>query len=106
MQTELAAVPARPNPATPPGPKLPQLTARDEDTELRETFQEFVGKVFFGQLLKAMRKLTDKPAYFHGGRAEEVFQRRLDELLAKKLSESSSERLAEPMYELFVLARK
>jgi Rod binding domain-containing protein len=89
-----------------PALKAPQCADGARDAELRETFEHFVGEVFFGQLLKAMRKMTDKPAYFHGGRAEEIFQRRLDELMAKKLAASSSERLAEPMYELFALDRK
>ena len=52
--------------------------------ELRETFQQFVGEAFFGQLMKAMRSSVGKPAYFHGGRAEEVFQGQLDQLLAEK----------------------
>jgi len=106
MKVQPAVVSAQWSPATSPTPKPPPSAAGAENAELRETFEQFVGEVFFGQLLKAMRKLTDKPAYFHGGRAEEIFQRRLDELLAKKLSQSSSRRLAEPMYELFALGRK
>jgi len=77
-----------------------------DDAQLKETFQQFVGEAFFGQLLGAMRKLTDKPAYFHGGRAEEIFQRQLDQVMAQQLSQSSSERLVEPMYDLFTLGRK
>jgi hypothetical protein len=77
-----------------------------DEAELQETFQQFVGEAFFGQLLKSMRKLTGKPAFFHGGQAEEIFQRRLDELLADKLTDASSDRLSEPMYELFALGRK
>ncbi len=89
----------------PAEPRLPESLPAD-DSELKETFNEFVGEAFFGQLLKAMRKLTDKPAYFHGGRAEEIFQRRLDEMMAQKLSDASSEQIAQPMYELFALGRK
>ena len=58
-------------------------------------------EVLFGQLLKAMRKSIGKPAYFHGGRAEEIFQQQLDQVLGEKLSEASAETLSEPMYELF-----
>ncbi|HEU0068949.1 MAG TPA: hypothetical protein VFQ26_06760, partial [Nitrospiraceae bacterium] len=47
------------------------------DNRLREVFDEFVGQSFYQQLLGAMRKTVNKPAYFHGGRAEEVFQGQL-----------------------------
>src|SRR5687768_13318388 len=67
--------------------------------ELRERFTQFVGEAFFGQMIKAMRATTGKPAYFHGGRAEEVFQGQLDQKLAEHLTEASAERFAEPMFE-------
>jgi Rod binding domain-containing protein len=67
--------------------------------ELRERFTQFVGEAFFGQMLKAMRATVGKPAYFHGGRAEEVFQGQLDQKLAEHLTEASAERFAEPMFE-------
>jgi Rod binding domain-containing protein len=69
------------------------------NTELREKFTQFVGEVFFGQMIKAMRATTGKPAYFHGGRGEEVFQSQLDQKLAEHLTEASAERFAEPMFE-------
>jgi len=98
-----AALASAPTSPTPPS----SLTGpAGDDAELRGTFQQFVGETFFGQLLQAMRKLTDKPAYFHGGRAEEIFQQRFDQLLAQKLAQSSSAQIAEPMYELFALGRK
>jgi Rod binding domain-containing protein len=67
--------------------------------ELREQFTQFVGEVFFGQMIKAMRATTGKPAYFHGGRGEEVFQSQLDQQLAQHLTKASAERFAEPMFE-------
>jgi hypothetical protein len=66
--------------------------------ELREQFTQFVGETFFGQMIKSMRATTGKPAYFHGGRAEEVFQGQLDQKLAEHLTEASAERFAEPMF--------
>jgi len=84
--------------------KPPSLDAQD-DAKLRETFNSFVGQVFFGQMLKAMRKTVGKPAYFHGGRAEEIFQQQLDQVLGEKLSEASGEKFSEPMFELFRLKR-
>ena len=31
-----------------------------------------LGETFYGQMIKAMRSSVGKPAYFHGGRGEEV----------------------------------
>jgi hypothetical protein len=76
-----------------------------KEGELRETFDQFVGESFFGQLMKAMRESVGKPAYFHGGRAEEVFQGQLDQVLVEHISEASSDRLTGPMFELFNLQR-
>ena len=73
--------------------------------ELKEAFSDFVGQTFFGQLIASMRKTVDKPAYFHGGRAEEVFQGQLDQMLAERVSDVSREQFAEPMYELFMMQR-
>jgi Rod binding domain-containing protein len=67
--------------------------------ELRERFTQFVGEAFFGQMIKAMRSTVGKPAYFHGGRSEEVFQGQLDQQLAQHLTETSATRFAEPMFE-------
>jgi hypothetical protein len=50
-------------------------------------------------MIKAMRATVGKPAYFHGGRAEEVFQGQLDQRLAEHLTEASASRFAEPMFE-------
>ena len=73
--------------------------ASTESAELRQQFTQFVGEVFFGQMIKAMRATTGKPAYFHGGRGEEVFQGQLDQKLAEHLTETSAHRFAEPMFE-------
>lgn len=78
----------------------------DSDEKLGQVFQDFVGQTLFGQMLKSMRKTVHKNAYFHGGRAEEVFQQQLDQVLAEKLSRTSAERLSEPMWELFQLERR
>ncbi len=77
-----------------------------EDGKLRETFDSVIGQTLFGQMLRSMRKTVRKPAYFHGGRAEEVFQQQLDQVLAEKISQASASRFTEPMYDLFTLSRK
>jgi len=94
-----------------PSQAQPPKTARNteqgpDEKRLRETFEQFAGEVFFGQLLKAMRKTVGKPAYFYGGRAEEVFRGQLDMVLAEKLAHRSGEQLAGPMFELFGLSRR
>ena len=66
--------------------------------EVQKTFRMFVGEAFFGQMLKAMRSTQGKPAYFHGGRAEEVFRGQLDQALAEVMTESSADTIADPMF--------
>lgn len=83
---------------------LPQAIKKDDPA--RQTFQQFVGETVFGQMLASLRKTVDKAPYMHGGRAEEVFQGQLDQELAKNLAESSADRFADPMFELFMLQRQ
>ena len=64
-----------------------------------------MGETFYGQMLKALRSTVDKPAYFHGGRGEEVFQQQLDQLLAERLTESTAAQFTGPMFDLFLLGR-
>jgi len=73
--------------------------------KLKDAFGDFVGNTFFSQLISSMRKTVDKPAYFHGGRGEEVFQGQLDQMLAENLSDSTKEQFAKPMFDLFMLGR-
>jgi len=82
-------------------PTNPTNLAQPQDGELRTRFNQFVGQSMFGQMLKSMRKSVGEPAYFHGGRGEEVFQSQLDQLLVEKISDASSSQLADPMYERF-----
>lgn len=70
----------------------------DGAKEVRDTFRQFVGEAFFGQMLKAMRSTQKKPAYMHGGRAEEVFQGQLDQVLSEKMTEASADKIADPMF--------
>ena len=86
-------------PLRPTGPKTAeeQLTAA---RELKSAYTDFVGKTFFGQMLKAMRSTLDKPAYFHGGQTEEVFRNQLDQHLADRMTEVSADQIANPMFRL------
>ena len=82
-----------------------QRAEQGQRAELRDVFNQFVGETFYGQMLKAMRQTVREPAYFHGGRAEEVFQSQLDQVLAEKMSETSAATFTDPMFELFHLPR-
>ncbi|TWU34462.1 rod-binding protein [Novipirellula artificiosorum] len=83
-------------------PKLPSAGGEDE---MKEAFTQFVGETMFGSMLASMRKTVGKPAYFHGGRTEEVFQKQMDQLIVEDLTESSASTLADPMFELFQMNR-
>lgn len=66
--------------------------------QLKDAYTDFVGKTFFGQMMKAMRSTVGKPAYFHGGRGEEVFRSQLDQQMADHMSEASADQITEPMF--------
>lgn len=72
-------------------------------SELREKFDSFVGESFYGQMLQAMHKTVGKPAYFNGGRAEEIFQGQLDQILSEKMTKANGSSLSESMFDLFNL---
>ena len=74
-------------------------------SELRETFDTFVGETFYGQMMSSMRSSVGKPAYFHGGRAEEIFQGQLDQIMATEMTKASAQSFTGPMFELFSLSR-
>ncbi len=82
------------------------LNKPQDNSELRKTFDQFVGETFYGQMMASMRKTVGKAAYFHGGRAEEVFQGQMDQILTEKLSQSSGGSFGNAMFELFNLSRK
>ncbi len=73
---------------------------------LREAFHDFVGQTFFAEMIKAFRSSQQPSEYFHGGRAEEIFQGQLDQVLSEELSNASADKIADPMYELFMLNRR
>ncbi len=72
----------------------------------RDVFQDFVGQTFFSQMIASLRSTQEPSAYFHGGRAEEVFQGQFDQMLSEELSDASADKIADPMFELFMLGRQ
>src|SRR5205809_5208083 len=73
--------------------------------ELREAFTDFVGQTFFGELVKQMRATLHKPAFFHGGMGEDIFQTQLDQIMVERMSETSAKTFSDPMYELLMAPR-
>jgi peptidoglycan hydrolase FlgJ len=88
----------------PTSPSPPRRSGHDTP-ELREAFTDFVGQTFFGELIKQMRATVDKPAYFHGGMGEDVFQSQLDQILVERISDASAKTFADPMYEVLMARR-
>ncbi len=72
----------------------------------KEAFQQFVGETFFQMMLKSMRSMHDKPAYMHGGQAEDMFQGQLDQQIAGDLAHNSGGSFSEDLYQLFDLQQK
>jgi flagellar protein FlgJ len=86
---------------TRPAPPPPHPTS----PKMREAFDQFVGETFYGQMLDSMRKTLGKPAYFYGGRAEEIFQGQLDQVVAEQMAKANAQSFTGPMFELFSLQR-
>lgn len=85
-------------------PLKPTVNSHDEQVQgardLQQAYRDFVGKTFYGQMLKAMRSTQEKPAYFHGGQTEEVFRSQLDQQLADHMTEATASTFADPMFRL------
>ena len=83
-------------------PLRPQANTAEQSLQsardVQDAFRRFVGEAFFGQMLKSMRSTQGKPAYFHGGRAEEVFQGQLDQVMSEHMTEVSADKIADPMF--------
>ena len=45
--------------------------------------------------------MHNRPAYFHGGQAEEIFRSQLDQQVAENLAEKQGETLSGPLYQAF-----
>jgi Rod binding domain-containing protein len=65
--------------------------------KLHDTFTQFVGQTFYGQMIKSMRSTVKPAAYFNGGQGEKIFQGQLDQTLADQMTKASADRFAEPM---------
>src|SRR5438128_170895 len=89
-----------------PGTLNPAVRRGGRDTpELKEAFTDFVGQTFFGELVKQMRATLHKPAFFHGGMGEDIFQSQLDQIMVEKISDNSAKSFSDPMYHLLMAPR-
>ena len=101
------------NAAGAPSPSVPsQLTAASgaktpgHPQDVKQAFDQFVGETFYSQMLQSLHKMAGKPAYFNGGRTEEIFQGQLDQVLAEKMTAATPGQFSGSMFELFNLQRK
>ena len=83
-----------------------EVAAGNDTDATREAFDQFVGGTFYKQMLGEMQKSVGKPAFMHGGKAEEMFRSELNSHLADKMAASSGKQLTGAMYELFQLQRQ
>jgi flagellar protein FlgJ len=93
--------PAQLNPIKPLRPSAnSQESQVDGARDLQKAYRDFVGKTFYGQMMKSMRQTVGKPAYFYGGQTEEAFRSQLDQQMADSLTKASADKFADPMFRL------
>lgn len=68
--------------------------------EIRKQFQNAIAGTFYRQMMKSLRSTTGKPAYLHGGQAEEIFRGQLDEIMADQLAAGSGQVFSDRLFEL------
>lgn len=76
-------------------------TVSAANPDLKLTFQKAFAGMLFGQMLKAMRSTVGKPAYIHGGQAEELFQAQFDQTIVDQLAEDNGGAFIGELYEQF-----
>ncbi|MGL4943832.1 MAG: rod-binding protein [Thermoguttaceae bacterium] len=79
---------------------------RNDQDEFRSVFHRFVGETLFSQMLKAMRASQEPLPYFGGGRAEEIFQGQLDQVLSEKMTSGTPRSLSSTMFDLMAARQK
>jgi len=74
---------------------------QQESSELKEAFQKFVAGTFYKEMFKALRSGQGKPAYFHGGQAEEMFQSQLDQQISEDLATGQGSAFSDTLFSSF-----
>lgn len=75
--------------------------ANKKSPELKEAFQDFVAGTFYKQMFKSLRSGQNKPAYFHGGQAEEMFQAQLDQQISEDLAKGQGSAFSDTLFSAF-----
>lgn len=75
--------------------------AQKSSPELKEAFQDFVGGTFYKQMFKSLRSGQNKPAYFHGGQAEDMFQSHLDQQISEDLAKNQGSAFSDTLFSAF-----
>jgi hypothetical protein len=76
-------------------------TLSGRQAELKKVFTEFAAGTFYREMLGALRKSHDKPAYFDGGQAEQIFRAEMDRHIAEDLAARYGDAFATPLYDSF-----
>ncbi|WP_339734116.1 rod-binding protein [uncultured Gimesia sp.] len=69
--------------------------------EMKEAFQDFVAGTFYKQMFKSFRSAQNKPAYFHGGQAEEMFQAEMDQQISADLAKGQGGAFSDTLFSAF-----
>ncbi|QDT99435.1 rod-binding protein [Gimesia aquarii] len=77
------------------------IQPQKNSSELKEAFQDFVAGTFYKQMFKALRSGQNKPAYFHGGQAEELFQSHMDQQISEDLAKQHGSVLSDTLFSTF-----
>ena len=72
-----------------------------QELEVKQKFQEFFAGTLYKMMLKSLRETHDKPAYFHGGQAEKMFQGQLDQQVAEDMAREQGGDFAGDFFESF-----
>lgn len=82
-----------------------ERTPDARELQVREKFQEFTAGTFYKTMLKALRSSQHKPAYLHGGQAEDIFQSHLDNEFSTRFAKDYGDQFAGPLYDVYQSGR-
>lgn len=103
--TESPATVAAPSAGTKPADLGTAQHGQSPD-KVRTLFDRWVGTTFYGLMLQSANKTVGKPAYFHGGRAEETFRNQLSIELAEEMAKNNGAHLGDSLFELSSFNRR
>jgi Rod binding domain-containing protein len=73
---------------------------------LQRTFQESVGGLIFGEMLKSMWSTVGEPAYIHGGQAEKMFRAELNRELSTQFASQNGGDMVRELFDRFAAGVK